>query len=100
MELRFFGGLTIEEAAEVLDLSPATIKREWRTAKAWLYRELNRETSALGPDQALLESTLETTAFQSLDKAFDDRSTWLSRIRVDPYLTACARPDSRLSYNA
>ena len=40
IELRFFGGLTIEETAEVLDLSPATIKREWSTAKAWLYHEL------------------------------------------------------------
>jgi RNA polymerase sigma factor (TIGR02999 family) len=42
VELRFFGGLTIEETAEVLHLSPATIKREWSTAKAWLYRELNK----------------------------------------------------------
>ncbi len=42
VELRFFGGLTIEETAEVLDLSPATIKREWSTAKAWLYHELAR----------------------------------------------------------
>ena len=40
VELRFFGGLTIEETAEVLHLSPATIKREWSTAKAWLYHEL------------------------------------------------------------
>jgi RNA polymerase sigma factor (TIGR02999 family) len=42
VELRFFGGLTIEETAEVLRLSPATIKREWGTAKAWLYHELNK----------------------------------------------------------
>lgn len=40
VELRFFGGLTVEEAAEVLHLSPVTIKREWSTAKAWLYHEL------------------------------------------------------------
>ena len=40
VELRFFGGLTVEETAEVLQLSPATIKREWSTAKAWLYHEL------------------------------------------------------------
>jgi RNA polymerase sigma factor (TIGR02999 family) len=40
VELRFFGGLTIEETAEVLDLSPATIKREWSTAKAWLYQQV------------------------------------------------------------
>ena len=45
VELRFFGGLTVEETAEVLHLSPATIKREWTTAKAWLYQELaNRES--------------------------------------------------------
>ena len=42
VELRFFGGLTIEETAEVLDLSPATIKREWMSAKAWLFNQLNR----------------------------------------------------------
>jgi RNA polymerase sigma-70 factor, ECF subfamily len=43
VELRFFGGLTVEEAAEVLHVSPATIKREWSTAKAWLYRELAKQ---------------------------------------------------------
>lgn len=41
VELRFFGGLTIEETAGVLEVSPATIKREWGMAKAWLYRELH-----------------------------------------------------------
>src|ERR1041385_4055768 len=40
VELRFFGGLTVEEAAEVMHVSPVTIKREWSTAKAWLYRNL------------------------------------------------------------
>jgi len=43
VELRFFGGLTVEEAAEVLHVSPATIKREWSTAKAWLYHELSKQ---------------------------------------------------------
>lgn len=38
VELRFFGGLTIEETAEVLNISPATLKREWSFARAWLYR--------------------------------------------------------------
>jgi len=42
VELRFFAGLTVEETAEVLELSTATVKREWRTAKAWLRRELRR----------------------------------------------------------
>jgi RNA polymerase sigma factor (TIGR02999 family) len=40
VELRFFGGLTIEEIAEVLAISPATVKREWTVAKIWLRREL------------------------------------------------------------
>jgi len=40
VELRFFGGLTIEETAEILKLSPDTVKREWSTAKAWLYQEI------------------------------------------------------------
>ena len=43
VELRAFGGLTIEEAAHVLSVSPSTAKREWRTAKAWLNRELRSE---------------------------------------------------------
>lgn len=43
VELRFFGGLSIEETAEVLGASPMTVKREWSTAKAWLYRELQTE---------------------------------------------------------
>jgi RNA polymerase sigma-70 factor (ECF subfamily) len=40
VELRYFGGLSIEEAAEVLGCSPTTVKREWTFAKAWLYRDL------------------------------------------------------------
>lgn len=40
VELRFFGGLSIEETADALSLSPATIKRHWALAKAWLFREL------------------------------------------------------------
>ena len=40
VELRFFGGLTVEETAEALDMSPATVKRHWTVARAWLAREL------------------------------------------------------------
>jgi RNA polymerase sigma-70 factor (ECF subfamily) len=40
VELRFFGGLSVEETAEVLRVSPVTVMREWKSAKAWLYREL------------------------------------------------------------
>jgi RNA polymerase sigma factor (sigma-70 family) len=42
VELRFFGGLTVEEVADVLEISPATVKRAWTAARAWLYREISR----------------------------------------------------------
>jgi RNA polymerase sigma factor (TIGR02999 family) len=42
VEMRFFGGLTLEEIGEVLKVSTGTIKRDWRAAKAWLYQELTR----------------------------------------------------------
>lgn len=49
VELRFFGGLTVEETAEVIKLAPITVMREWRAARAWLHRELvatpNQSTS-------------------------------------------------------
>lgn len=44
VELRFFGGLTVEETAEVLGVSAETVKRDWKLAKAWLRRELRRES--------------------------------------------------------
>lgn len=43
VELRYFGGLTVEETAQVLQISPATVKRDWAMAKAWLHRELTRK---------------------------------------------------------
>ena len=43
VELRFFGGLTIDETAHVMNLSPATVKREWAIAKTWLYRRLKND---------------------------------------------------------
>lgn len=42
VELRFFAGLTIEETAEVLGISPATVKRQWESSRAWLLRDLSR----------------------------------------------------------
>ena len=45
IELRFFGGLTTEETAEAVGLSPATVKRHWSVARAWLYRELSGQSS-------------------------------------------------------
>ncbi len=41
IELRFFGGLSVEETASVLEISPTTVKREWATGRAWLFRAIN-----------------------------------------------------------
>jgi RNA polymerase sigma factor (TIGR02999 family) len=48
VELRFFGGLTTEEAADVLGISRSTVKREWNVAKAWLTRQMKRGSGATG----------------------------------------------------
>ena len=45
VELRYFGGLSVEETAEFLKLSQRTVEREWTMAKAWLFRELSEEES-------------------------------------------------------
>jgi RNA polymerase sigma-70 factor (ECF subfamily) len=46
VELRFFGGLSVQETADVLKVSPETVMRDWKTAKAWLLRELSQESPA------------------------------------------------------
>lgn len=43
IELRFFGGLSVQETAEVLDISPQRVMRDWKLARAWLMRELGSE---------------------------------------------------------
>jgi RNA polymerase sigma factor (TIGR02999 family) len=48
VELRFFGGLSIEETAEVLNVSPGTVMRDWTLAKAWLQREINKGEADAG----------------------------------------------------
>jgi len=48
VEMRFFGGMSVEETAEMLNVSPITVKRDWSTAKAWLYREIGRGNQDLG----------------------------------------------------
>ncbi len=45
VELRFFGGLSVEETSEVLGLSPTTVKREWATARLWLFRAINEPSA-------------------------------------------------------
>ena len=42
VELRYFGGLTVDETADVLKISPETVMRDWKMAKVWLFRELSR----------------------------------------------------------
>jgi len=54
IEMRFFGGLSVEEAAEVLKVSPATVRRDWSIAKFWLYRELGGGT---GDGRGTMEGT-------------------------------------------
>jgi RNA polymerase sigma factor (TIGR02999 family) len=54
VELRFFGGLTLDETAEILDISTSTVKRDWNMAKAWLTREVRRGSG--GADQAVGEN--------------------------------------------
>jgi RNA polymerase sigma-70 factor, ECF subfamily len=53
VELRFFGGLSVEETAECLGISPKTVKRDWAVAKVWLHGELRRSdgdvSEAVGP---------------------------------------------------
>jgi RNA polymerase sigma factor (TIGR02999 family) len=51
VEMRFFGGLTVEETAVALEISPATVKRDWSMAKAWLTREMGRV--AIGKDRSM-----------------------------------------------
>jgi RNA polymerase sigma factor (TIGR02999 family) len=46
VELRFFGGLSIDETSSVLHISPATVKRDWASARAWLFREMTRNADA------------------------------------------------------
>jgi RNA polymerase sigma-70 factor (ECF subfamily) len=49
VELRVFGGLTVEETAEALGVSPRTVKREWSMAKAWLHQQIRKQCLARGP---------------------------------------------------
>jgi RNA polymerase sigma-70 factor, ECF subfamily len=64
VELRYFGGLSIEETAEVMDISPARVEREWRFAKAWLHGEIERRTADGRPAtvdvHAVAESSLNS----------------------------------------
>jgi DNA-directed RNA polymerase specialized sigma24 family protein len=57
VELRYFGGLSVEEAAEVLAVHPNTVVRDWGLAKAWLTRELRRYGNSAGAMDGNLDET-------------------------------------------
>ena len=44
VELRFFAGLSLEQISEVLEIAPATVQRDWTAARAWLHREISRNS--------------------------------------------------------
>jgi len=56
VELRFFGGLSVEETACVLEISEETVKRDWRAAKAWLFRELGGKTRPAKTEKSAMKS--------------------------------------------
>lgn len=62
VELRYFGGLTVEETAEVLQISTETVMRDWKTAKAWLFRELTRAGSCHDVKRGPLEKERKTSS--------------------------------------
>ena len=51
VEMRYFGGLSVEEVAEVLKISEVTVRRDWSTAKAWLYRAIDGAGKAVSNGQ-------------------------------------------------
>ena len=103
VEMRFFGGLSVEETAAVLKVSPVTVMRDWRSAKAWLYRELTDGT-ARDPERwkqvdSLLQAVLELPPEQResfLRRACGGRSA-LEREHGAPGRAATRRQLSRPS---
>ena len=72
VEMRFFGGLSVEETAEVLKVSPVTVMRDWSTAKAWLYRELTGGTRDG-------RRTMETSRYACCSRRWSVRPTSATR---------------------
>jgi len=69
VELRFFGGLSIDETAEVLQVSPGTVMRDWTLAKAWLRREITA-TSKAAPNPVPLHYLMTPERWQKIDQLF------------------------------
>ena len=74
VELRAFGGLTIEEAARILIVSPSTAKREWRAAKAWLTRDLGAEVQLDGRAMAASEGAVSC----GLERPSEERDAFVA----------------------
>ena len=79
VEMRFFGGLSVEETAEVLKISPVTVRRDWSTAKAWLYREIPAGASRLAG--ALMDSErwkqIDSLLHAALERPPEEREAFL-----------------------
>jgi DNA-directed RNA polymerase specialized sigma24 family protein len=62
VELRYFGGLDVKQTAETLGVSPATVKNDWRTARAWLLTQLSDRDPSTGPDGKCMRGRNERQA--------------------------------------
>ena len=78
VEMRFFGGLSVEETADVLKVSAVTVMRDWSTAKAWLYRELSRGDPMDSERWKQVDSLLQA----ALDRPPDERDAFLRQACV------------------
>ena len=76
VELRFFGGLSIEEIAEALHVSPGTVRRDWSLARAWLYRELSKEApeGCDAPAPAASRRSYDARAFSTSRRSLPRRA--------------------------
>ena len=77
--MRFFGGLSVEETAEVLQVSAVTVMRDWNTAKAWLYRELIPGTTMDSERWKQVDGLLQS----ALERPPDEREAFLRQACVD-----------------
>src|SRR5262249_18391702 len=82
VELRFFGGLNIDETAEVMELSPTTVQREWRAAKAWLQRFIKGENP---PENLSLTWSDFLQILAIRDRDYLHRSSRRQMIDIDRY---------------
>jgi len=76
IEMRFFGGLSLEETADVLQVSVATVRRDWSMARAWLHRELSRQPRTDRPARGtppLTSPMLQGGSLQGRNRAVDPR---------------------------